>query len=133
MVATLSQGRAKYADHAALHEHAAPVARRYSDEFLALAAAARDHAVSYVTERCVFALRPEGLELLEVAPGIDIEKDILAHMDFKPIIRGTPDLMDARIFRNELMELRDDMLLLPLEQRFPPWDAARGEIGRAHV
>jgi propionate CoA-transferase len=81
-------------------------------------AAARDHAVSYVTERCVFALRPEGLELLEVAPGIDIERDILAHMDFKPIIRGTPDLMDARIFRNELMELRDDMLLLPLEQRF---------------
>ncbi len=81
-------------------------------------AAARDHAVSYVTERCVFALRPEGLELLEVAPGIDIERDILAHMDFKPIIRGTPDLMDARIFRNELMELRDDMLLMPLDQRF---------------
>ena len=81
-------------------------------------AAARGHAVSYVTERCVFALRPEGLELLEVAPGIDIERDILAHMDFKPIIRGTPDLMDARIFRNELMELRDDMLLMPLDQRF---------------
>jgi propionate CoA-transferase len=66
----------------------------------------------------VFALRPQGLELLEVAPGIDIERDILAHMDFKPIIRGAPDLMDARIFRNELMELRDDMLRLPLEQRF---------------
>jgi propionate CoA-transferase len=81
-------------------------------------AAARDHAVSYVTERCVFALRPEGLELLEVAPGIDIERDILAHMDFKPIIRGAPDLMDARIFRNEPMELRDDMLRLPLDQRF---------------
>jgi propionate CoA-transferase len=81
-------------------------------------AAARGHAVSYVTERCVFALRPEGLELLEVAPGIDIERDILAHMDFEPIIRGTPDLMDARIFRNEPMELRDDMLRLPLDQRF---------------
>ena len=39
-------------------------------------------------------------------------------MDFKPIIRATPDLMDARIFRNELMDLRDDMLRLPLEQRF---------------
>jgi propionate CoA-transferase len=81
-------------------------------------AAARGHAVLYVTERCVFALRPEGLELLEVAPGIDIERDILAHMDFKPIIHGAPDLMDARIFRNELMELRKDMLSLPLDQRF---------------
>jgi propionate CoA-transferase len=72
----------------------------------------------YVTERCVFALRPQGLELVEVAPGIDIESDILANMDFKPIIRATPDLMDARIFRNELMDLREDMLRLPLEQRF---------------
>ena len=81
-------------------------------------AAARDRAVLYVTERCVFALRPQGLELVEVAPGIDIERDILAHMDFKPIIRATPDLMDARIFRNELMDLRDDMLRMPLEQRF---------------
>ena len=81
-------------------------------------AAARDRAILYVTERCVFALRPQGLELVEVAPGIDIESDILAHMDFKPIIRATPDLMDARIFRNELMDLRDDMLRLPLDQRF---------------
>ncbi|MGB7916413.1 MAG: acyl CoA:acetate/3-ketoacid CoA transferase [Rhodomicrobium sp.] len=81
-------------------------------------AAARDRAILYVTERCVFALRPQGLELVEVAPGIDIERDILANMDFKPIIRATPDLMDARIFRNELMDLRDDMLRLPLEQRF---------------
>jgi propionate CoA-transferase len=81
-------------------------------------AAARDRAVLYVTERCVFALRPQGLELVEVAPGIDIESDILANMDFKPIIRATPDLMDARIFRNELMDLREDMLRLPLDQRF---------------
>jgi propionate CoA-transferase len=81
-------------------------------------AAARDRAVLYVTERCVFALRPQGLELVEVAPGIDIERDILANMDFKPIIRATPDLMDARIFRNELMDLREDMLRLPLDRRF---------------
>ena len=72
----------------------------------------------YVTERCVFALCPQGLELVEVAPGIDIERDILANMDFKPIIRATPDLMDARIFCNELMDLRDDMLRLPLDKRF---------------
>ena len=62
-------------------------------------AAARGQSVLYVTERCVFALTPEGLELVEVAPGIDIERDILALMDFKPMIPRDPVLMDARIFR----------------------------------
>jgi propionate CoA-transferase len=54
--------------------------------------------VLYVTERCVFALTNEGLELIEVAPGIDIERDILAHMAFSPIIKTTPRPMDQRIF-----------------------------------
>lgn len=54
--------------------------------------------VLYITERAVFRLIPEGLELIEVAPGIDIERDILAQMEFKPVIRGEPKLMDARIF-----------------------------------
>jgi propionate CoA-transferase len=74
--------------------------------------------VLYVTERCVFGLTPEGLELREVAPGIDIERDILAQMDFKPIIREEPDMMDVRIFRPEPMGLRDDLLSIPLDQRF---------------
>jgi propionate CoA-transferase len=43
--------------------------------------------VFYVTERAVFRLCDEGLELLEIAPGMDIENDILAHMSFRPIIR----------------------------------------------
>ena len=47
----------------------------------------RGQPVLYVTERCVFRLTPSGLELIEVAPGIDIERDILAHMDFAPIVR----------------------------------------------
>src|SRR3974390_2093895 len=81
-------------------------------------AASRGQSVLYVTERCVFALRPEGLELVEVAPGIDIERDILALMDFRPVIRRDPRLMDARIFREGLMELRDDLLSIPLDQRF---------------
>ena len=42
--------------------------------------------VLFVTERCVFRLTPDGLALTEVAPGIDIERDILAHMDFAPIV-----------------------------------------------
>ena len=81
-------------------------------------AAARGQGVLYVTERCVFALRPDGLELIEVAPGIDIERDILALMDFKPLVRRDPLPMDERIFRDGPMELREDLLSIPLEQRF---------------
>ncbi len=49
-------------------------------------AVATGQPVHYVTERCVFRLRPEGLQLVEVAPGIDIGRDILAHMAFRPLI-----------------------------------------------
>ena len=60
----------------------------------------RGQPVLYITERCVFCLTERGLELEEVAPGIDIGRDILAHMDFKPIVRN-PRPMDARIFAAE--------------------------------
>jgi propionate CoA-transferase len=73
--------------------------------------------VLYITERCVFRLTAEGLELAEVAPGIDIERDILAKMAFKPIV-NKPREMDRRIFRSDPMGLREDMLRLPLEARF---------------
>jgi propionate CoA-transferase len=81
-------------------------------------ATARGQSVLYVTERCVFTLSPDGLELVEVAPGIDIDRDVLALMDFKPVIPRDPLLMDARIFREGVMDLRDDMLTIPLDQRF---------------
>ncbi|HVO18634.1 MAG TPA: acyl CoA:acetate/3-ketoacid CoA transferase [Anaeromyxobacter sp.] len=61
--------------------------------------------VLYVTERCVLGLGPDGLELLEVAPGIDVRRDILERMAFAPMIRGEPRLMDGRIFRAEPMGL----------------------------
>jgi propionate CoA-transferase len=73
--------------------------------------------VLYVTERCVFALRPDGLELTEIAPGVDLERDILAHMDFKPLIPRDPILMDARIFQEGPMDLRSCLLDVPLDQR----------------
>ena len=80
-------------------------------------AAARDQPVLYVTERCVFALTPQGLELIEVAPGVDVARDIVARMDFEPIIRGLPRTMDPRIFRSAAMGLRDELLAVPLPQR----------------
>jgi propionate CoA-transferase len=72
--------------------------------------------VLYVTERCVLTLTPEGLELTEVAPGVDIERDILPYMAFKPIIRN-PLPMDARIFREEPMGLKDTLLSISLLDR----------------
>ncbi len=72
--------------------------------------------VFFITERCVFRRGRKGLVLTEVAPGIDIEKDILAHMDFTPIARD-PVLMDSRIFRDEPMELEADLLNLDLPDR----------------
>lgn len=58
----------------------------------------RGQTVLYITERCVFRLCAEGLELTEIAPGIDLERDILARMDFRPVMRTPPAPMDARIF-----------------------------------
>ena len=80
--------------------------------------------VLYVTERCVFALTPEGVELIEVAPGMDIDRDILGHMAFRPILRD-PVEMDARIFKPEPMELRVDLLHLDLADRIALDSAAR--------
>ena len=73
--------------------------------------------VLYVTERCVFRLTDEGMELVEIAPGVDLQRDILERMDFAPIVRR-PKLMDARIFRSEPMGLREDLLRLPFDARF---------------
>ena len=72
-------------------------------------AAAQGKRVLYITERCVFELTTEGLELTEVAPGIDVERDILARMGFRPIVRKPPRLMDSRIFATGPMGLAADL------------------------
>lgn len=73
--------------------------RTYSGEF----AYARGQQALYVTERCVLRLIAGGLELIEIAPGVDLERDILANMDFRPSISATLALMDERLFRDNVI------------------------------
>ncbi|MDP2792804.1 MAG: hypothetical protein Q8O25_01775, partial [Sulfurisoma sp.] len=80
-------------------------------------AAKSGKTVLYITERCVFRLCAEGLELIEIAPDIDLQRDILERMEFAPILRGEPAPMDARIFAPEPMGLRPQLLEMPIDQR----------------
>ncbi|SHJ47850.1 propionate CoA-transferase [Dethiosulfatibacter aminovorans DSM 17477] len=61
--------------------------------------------VMYITERAVFELTEDGLMLTEIAPGMDLQKDILDQMDFEPIISENLKTMDERIFKDEVMGL----------------------------
>ncbi|MEM5316469.1 acyl CoA:acetate/3-ketoacid CoA transferase [Paraburkholderia sp. JHI869] len=81
-------------------------------------AAERGQVVLYITERCVFELTNEGLTLIEVAPGIDVERDVIAQMDFRPVMKTPPRVMDERIFRDAPMSLRSVLLRLKLSERF---------------
>jgi len=89
-------------------------------------AAATGQRVLYITERCVFQLMQAGLALVEVAPGIDPERDILALMDFRPIMTDVKP-MDDRLFRTAAMGLDAILLNRPLAERFT-LDAARSTL-----
>ena len=78
----------------------------------------RGQRVLYVTERCVFRLAAAGgLELIEIAPGIDLDRHILAQMGFTPAISPQLRLMEAGLFAEASMNLRERMLTLPLAER----------------
>ncbi len=62
--------------------------------------------IFYITERAVFQLEPEGLLLIEIAPGIDLQKDILNMMDFKPIISKSLKTIDEVIFSRQEIGLK---------------------------
>jgi propionate CoA-transferase len=79
----------------------------------------RGQRVLYVTERCVFRLAEAGgLELIEVAPGVDLDRDILGRMEFRPQISEQLRLMDPALFGEAAIGLRDRLLATPLAQRF---------------
>jgi propionate CoA-transferase len=73
--------------------------------FSSLQATENRKNVLYITERAVFSLEERGLALVEIAPGIDLEKDILAQMEFAPIISENLKEMDTRIFQTQGMGL----------------------------
>ncbi len=83
----------------------------------------KQQSVLYITERCVFKLTEKGMELVEIAPGVDLGKDILSQMAFKPVIEQAPVLMDPRIFMLPPMGLRPDLVSVPLDERLS-YDAA---------
>lgn len=74
--------------------------------FNGMEAAKSGKEVVYITERAVFRLTPQGLMLCEIAPGMDLEQDILAHLDFTPAISPELKQMDARLFLPEVMQLK---------------------------
>jgi propionate CoA-transferase len=68
----------------------------------------RGQQVRYVTDRAVFALEGDGLVLTEVAPGIDVERDVLGRMGFRPRIADDLRLMDRRLYASGPMGLAAD-------------------------
>jgi len=81
--------------------------------FSAAYAKKRGQTVLYATERCVFRLTDAGLELIEIAPGIDLERDVLDQMAFRPAIAPALKLMDARLFSAAPMGLRRALAARP--------------------
>lgn len=73
----------------------------------------RKQDILFVTERAVFRRGPEGLELIEAAPGVDLEGDIFVNMGFRPKVAAELREMDPRLFRPERMGLSADLAQKP--------------------
>lgn len=70
----------------------------------------RGQVAMFVTERAVFRVGDDGLELIEIAPGIDLERDVLGQMAFRPRISADLKTMDARLFNPEPMGIGDEVI-----------------------
>jgi propionate CoA-transferase len=69
--------------------------------YITVAVVSKGRKVLYITERAVFQLIDKGLELIEIAPGIDVEKDILAQMGFVPHVSDELKSMSMEIFTRQ--------------------------------
>mgnify|MGYP001294693712 FL=1 len=96
----------------------------------------RGQRVLYITERAVFRLVADptaedseggALELIEIAPGVDLQRDVLAHMGFAPRISPALAPMDARLFDPQPLGLREQLLERPLSERLV-LDTERGVL-----
>ena len=116
LAVTLEDGKLRIASEGTLRKFVRQVEHR---TFSGREARRRGQRVLYVTERCVLQLAAGGgLELIEVAPGIDLERDVLGQMDFRPAISADLKLMDPAIFLAAPLRLRDRLLAMPLSLRF---------------
>ena len=66
--------------------------------------------VIYMTERAVFELTPKGMVLTEIAPGVDLKQDVLDQIDFEMAVSPNLKIMDERIFRDQVMGIREEVL-----------------------
>ncbi|MEI6593839.1 MAG: CoA-transferase, partial [Holophagaceae bacterium] len=107
LVVATEEGRLRIVQEGATPKFVAQVEHR---TFSGEVSFRKGQRVLYITERCVFRLTGQGLELIEIAPGVDLERDILAHMAFRPAIAADLRLMPDCIFRPEPMGL---LSLLP--------------------
>ena len=79
----------------------------------------RRQVALFVTERAVFRVGDDGLELIEIAPGLDADRDVIAHMGFRPRVAPDVKTMDARVFYPGLMGLASDLRRQPRRHRSP--------------
>jgi propionate CoA-transferase len=77
----------------------------------------RGQRVLYVTERAVFRLAGDGVELIEIAPGVDLQRDIIGRMGFTPKVSPDLKLMDVRIFLPGKMGLKSVLKSKPAKPR----------------
>jgi propionate CoA-transferase len=88
----------------------------------------RGQVALFVTERAVFRVGADGLELIEIAPGLDPERDVIAHMGFRPRVAPGLRPMDARIFAPGVMGLASEVHAKPRRyrsRRIEQWYEAR--------